>query len=258
MADSKVPALQRVNDILGFIAERGSCLAGEVIDALAIPKSSVYLLLTELEKINMITQDQDGRYRLWLRLIELGEAASASMDIREVARRHLTRLMEKTGLLCHLGIVDGEAAYYVLKIESSSSISVRSREGRKLSLYKSGIGKCLLAWQPKDKRDNLIDGFEFIRSTPTTIIGADALRKELQIIRNRGWGFDNEEDIPNIRCIAAPVFDARRKIVAAISIVGANVQIPDDIIPSLAAEIVGCAQEISKGLGWSGGAPIPA
>lgn len=258
MTDSKVPALQRVNDILGFIAERGSCLAGDVIDALPIPKSSVYLLLAELEKIKMITQDSDGRYRLWLRLIELGECASASMDIREVARRHLTRLMEKTGLLCHLGIMDGEAAYYVLKIESSSSILVRSREGRKLSLYRSGIGKCLLAFQPKEKRDALIDGFVFEQATPTTIMGAGALRKELQLIRSRGWGFDNEEDIPNIRCVAAPVFGARGNIVASISVVGASVQITDDIIPSLAAETTGCARDISKGLGWNGNIPIPA
>lgn len=254
MATSKVPALQRMNEILGFLAGHGSCVAADVAKSLPIPKSSVYLLLDELKSMNYLTQDGEGRYRLWMRLIELGESASEGIDIREVARRHLSALTEQTGLLCHLGIFDGNSAYYVLKIESSSTISVRSREGKVISLYRSGVGKCLLAWLPPEKQDELIAGFDYKRLTPTTITDSEAMRREIETIRTQGWALDDEEDVPSVRCVAAPVFDARGAIVAAISAVGATVQIAADRIPPLSAQVVSSARDISKELGWRGDA----
>ncbi len=91
----------------------------------------------------------------WWRLS--GHALS-KMDLRELARPRLTQLMDTTGLLCHLGIIDNGSAYYILKVESSATISVRSHEGKSLSLYRSGIGKCLLAWQPAAVQQSIIEG----------------------------------------------------------------------------------------------------
>ncbi|UMX54917.1 hypothetical protein MJ524_20120 [Escherichia coli] len=87
---------------------------------------------------------------MWIKkLVELSGHALSKMDLRELARPRLTQLMDTTGLLCHLSIIDNGSAYYILKVESSATISdARSHEGKSLSLYRSGIGKCLLAWQP--------------------------------------------------------------------------------------------------------------
>ena len=80
--------------ILGELEAHGPSLAGELISALGLPKSSTYTLLDAMKQHKLITQDSQGRYRLWLRLLALGQAASASLDRRDVARRHLLRLME--------------------------------------------------------------------------------------------------------------------------------------------------------------------
>lgn len=172
------------------------------------------------------------------------------MDLRELARPRLTQLMDETGLLCHLGIIDHESAYYILKVESSSTISVRSHEGKSLSLYRSGIGKCLLAWQAAAARKAIIEQLIWEQATPTTITRPQQLNDELERIRQRGWSFDNGEDYPDVRCVAAPVFNANNELTAAISVVGTRLQINEENRDYLAGKAIACARDISRLLGW--------
>ena len=145
LESTKVPALTRAIEILNLIGRIGPCSAATIIAELGIPKSTVYLLLGELKKQRFISMDNQDNYCLWTKLVELAGQALSKMDLRELARPRLTRLMDECGLLCHSGIIDQGNAYYILKIESPATISVRSHEGKSLSLYRSGIGKCLLA-----------------------------------------------------------------------------------------------------------------
>ena len=127
---------------------------------------------------------------------------------------------------------------------------MRSHEGKSLSLYRSGIGKCLLAWQPAGVQASIIDELQWERATPTTISNAQQLREELRRIRARGWSFDNGEDYPDVRCVAAPVFNANNDLTAAISVVGTRLQINEDNRDYLAGKAIACAKDISRLLGW--------
>lgn len=237
--------------VLEYLAEHGTASASELIEHSGIPKSTAYLLFKELQALGMISQDDRGNYRLWVRLIALGERAAGQLDIRDTSRPHLEKLMASTGLLCHFGIFDGDAAYYILKVESQGSISVRSYVGKRLSLHRSGVGKCLLAWQPEAVRKAIIAATDFKAVTSTSIVTPEALEKELTQIRRKGWGFDNGEDVSDVRCVAAPVFDAQGSVAGAISVVGASMQMTNDLVPALAEQVVACAKAISKDLGWT-------
>ncbi len=250
MENSKVPALTRAIEILNVIAKYGPCPAAKIISELGIPKSTAYLLLAELKKHRFISTDTRDNYCLWTRLVELSEQALSKMDLRDISRPDLTHLMEETGLLCHLGIMDGDSAYYILKIESSSTISVRSHEGKSLSLYSSGIGKCLLAWQEPTRQKEILSHLSFIRHTATTLNSREKLEHELTCIRRQGWSFDNGEDYIDVRCIAAPIFNARNQLAAAISVVGTRLQINPDNQDFFASKAITCAKNISRKLGW--------
>lgn len=250
LESSKVPALTRAIDILDLIGRIGPCSAATIIEALAIPKSTAYLLLGELKKQRFLRVDTSDNYCLWTRLVELAGHAVGKMDLRELARPRLTQLMDECGLLCHLGIINGENAYYILKIESSSTISVRSHEGKSLSLSRSGIGKCLLAWLPEKAREAIIPALDYQPVTPRTLTTPESLRSELAAIRARGWSFDNGEDYSDVRCVAAPIFNAENQLTAAISVVGTRLQIKDDNRDYLAGKAIACAKDISRLLGW--------
>ncbi|XKM14062.1 IclR family transcriptional regulator [Orbaceae bacterium ac157xtp] len=249
--ETKVPALYRTINILNYIAQKGKCTASEIIDTLALPKSSVYLLLDELKNYKFIKQDENGYYILWIKLVELGELASNQIDIREIARKHLAKLTNETGMLSHLGILENETAYYILKFESYSTISVRSYVGKQVSLYRSSVGKCLLALQPQEKIDAIIEKINFERKTATTLMDKTSLLNELNKIRSQGWAFDDEEDYINVRCVAAPIFDSNNKITAAISAVGTTFQVTDESLPEIVNTVKKCALDISKELGYS-------
>lgn len=176
--------------------------------------------------------------------------ALSKMDLRELARPRLTQLMDTTGLLCHLGIIDNGSAYYILKVESSATISVRSHEGKSLSLYRSGIGKCLLAWQPEAVQKSIIEELVWEQMTPTTITHPQRLYEELARIRRQGWSYDNGEDYADVRCVAAPVFNANNELTAAISVVGTRLQINEEYRDYLAGKAIACARDISRLLGW--------
>ncbi len=250
LESSKVPALTRAIQILNLIARIGPCNAATIIEHTGIPKSTVYLILGELKKERFLRIDSQDNFCLWTKLVELSGHALSKMDLREVARPRLSRLMDETGLLCHLGIIDGENAYYILKIESPSTISVRSHEGKSLSLYRSGIGKCLLAWQPAAIRDDIIQHLAWKKQTPTTITHPQQLQDELNRIRACGWSYDEGEDYPDVRCVAAPVFNARDELTAAISVVGTSLQIHEENRDYLAGKAIACAKDISRLLGW--------
>lgn len=250
LESSKVPALTRAIEILNLIARIGPCNAATIIEKTGIPKSTAYLILGELRKARFLRNDHQDNFCLWTKLVELSGQALSRMDLREIARPRLTRFMEETGLLCHLGIIDSANAYYILKIESPSTISVRSHEGKSLSLYRSGIGKCLLAWQSPAVQEEIIRELVWEAPTSSTITTPQQLRDELIRIRSQGWSYDNGEDYPDVRCVAAPVFDARNELTAAISVVGTRLQINEENRDYLAGKAITCAKDISRLLGW--------
>lgn len=196
LESSKVPALTRAIDILNLIARIGPCSAATIIDTLGIPKSTAYLLLNELRRQRFLSLDHQENFCLWTRLVELSGHALSKMDLRELARPRLTQLMDTTGLLCHLGIIDNGSAYYILKVESSATISVRSHEGKSLSLYRSGIGKCLLAWQPAAVQQSIIEGLVWEQATPTTITHPQQLHEELRVFAVRAGAMTTAKITP--------------------------------------------------------------
>lgn len=246
---TKMPAIARMMSILSHLEKNGASTPASLIADLGLPKSTLYVLLEEMCHFNLIGRDDKGRYRLWMRLIELGHNASTQYAIRDVGRPFLERLARDANLLCHLGILGGEKAFYILKVESPGSISVRSREGKELSLNRSSMGKCLLAWQQDGHIEYLVNAQDYTPVTRRTITDKNELLAQLSIIRERGWALDDEEDVENIRCVAAPVFGVNNEICGAISAVGASFQIPDERIVDLAEMVKACARDLSLRLG---------
>lgn len=84
----------------------------------------------------------------------------------------------------------------------------------------------------------------------TTITHPQQLHEELARIRRQGWSYDNGEDYADVRCVAAPVFNANNELTAAISVVGTRLQINEEYRDYLAGKAIACARDISRLLGW--------
>ena len=225
-----VPALDKTVKVCNYLFNSPGATFSQIQQALSLPKSSTSSLLNALVEHHLLRQES-GRFFLGLKLYEWGNRSLEQFDIRNIAQPVLETLRDQTNLTCHLGILDEVAPIYVLKLENTQPIGIRSWVGKKLPLHSSGVGKALCAWLPQSKIDELMPGEQLPRFTDTTITSKAELMKQFSIIRERGWAYDNAEDSPGIYCIAAPVFNRHHEVVAAVSISGVELQMPQERIP---------------------------
>ena len=247
---TQVPALDKTMRICAYLGEAGRASFSQIQQALDLPKSSTHTLLGALVMHGLLRQDHDGKYWLGLRWYELGNQAVASFDIKREAMPILYELREKTHLTCHLGVLQEREAIYLAKLESPQSVIVKSWEGRRVQLHCSALGKALLAWKDDAELDLIFPQESlpiYNASTPAT---RSELKKLLAQTRERGWAIDNGEEVPEVRCIAAPVRDARGVVMAAISVSGVGFQIPDSRLDELAILVRAAGIALSRLLGF--------
>jgi IclR family KDG regulon transcriptional repressor len=249
-AKTRAPAIDRCVSIMEYLQANPPATVSEIAKATGIPLSSMYVLSDSMRAHGLVRMDDNGRLHLWMKLISLGRSAADQMDISDLVRPALLSLMDAVDCLAvHYGIMSGSEAYYVIKIERPGcGMQIRSREGMSISLVHAGLGKCLLAFQPDETRERIIDSLDFTKATPTSIGTPDELRKELASIRLRKWAFDNSEGESGIRCVAVPVFDKTGKLLGAISIVGTVTAFTDDKIQGIVALSKECSQSITSSL----------
>lgn len=188
---------------------------GELASELGIHKSTTLRLLQVLEKYGYVRRDGEAPvFSLGLHIVELSSWILEGLDARQVARPHLERLARATGETVHLAIRDGAQVVYLDKVESIHPVRMYSRVGSHAPAHCTGVGKVLLAFTDRADWPDM----SLTRFTSQTITEFDDLATVADEILRRGWGRDEREHEDSIRCIAAPVFDASRSVVAAISV----------------------------------------
>jgi DNA-binding IclR family transcriptional regulator len=243
--DSMVPALVRGFAILDLIGKNPGLDFTAIHTRLRLPKSSAHNLLTTLSQLGVIRIQPDRGFVLGLKLTELGNFAAAQRFSEAEFLPLLRSLAAELRLTCHLGVMEGREAVYLSKVECDHPIQVNSWVGKRFSLHCSALGKVLLAWLPETELARNLAQIIWTPNTRHTIVDAGAMRAHLQQVRARGWATDDEENVPNIRCVAAPVFDRNSTVVAAISAVGTILEVEKGQFEILAPRLIEVANEIS-------------
>lgn len=247
---NNVPAVERAFRVLELIAQstHGFSLS-EISRRLSLPKSSVHLIVTTLERQGYLQKHLlTGHYLFGLKLFSLSRAALQGLELRDVARPFLQALMKRTGLTVHMGILEGNEAVIVEKIEAPGSLKVASWVGRRMDVNCTGIGKTLIAFLPEAEFDLLFKPGSLPRHNENTIVSIAGIKREIARIRQQGFALDDEEDELGVRCIGAPLLDNQGHVLAAISVVGALNQIPLERVEQLGATLRQTADEIAARL----------
>src|SRR5882672_814300 len=184
---------------------------------LGLAKSTVHRLASTLLDQGMLEQNAgDGKYRLGLALFELGTLVRRKMDFTMEARPFLRTLLEKTGETVHC----------------------------------TAVGKTLLAFQPEGEIERIV-ARGLPASTPSTIVDAKALQRELAAVRTRNYAVDDEESEVGLRSIAAPIRNDAGSVIAAISIAGPVHRMTRRTLLGWVRELVEAGDAVSQRLGWS-------
>jgi len=217
----------------------------------AINKSTAYRFLAHLEHEGYVFRDASGAYAIGVRLARLASGMSYQTTLRKISRPVLQQLWRATGETVNLAVMDGREVLYLDVMESTHTFRLVSQVGIRRPLYCTALGKAMLAFIPEQELDYFFSGMSFERFTPHTIKNAQQLRKELALIRQRGFSIDNEEAYFGARCISAPVFDSSGKIAAGVSVSGPTTRVTREKVPAFAAAAKNAAAAVSKSLGYS-------
>ncbi|MGH9768392.1 MAG: IclR family transcriptional regulator [Blastocatellia bacterium] len=253
----QVQVLDRALGILDLLADESPELGpSEVSERTGLHKSTVHRLLQVLERHRLIEKKaQNGKYRLGLKLFELGSKAVAQLDLRERARSYLERLVIETGETAHICVLDGNQMLSIANVESPRTLRTPSTVGRRTPLHCTSVGKALLAFLPEDEQDELIKKLELTAYTRHTHTKPAQLKADLKLILQRGYAMDDEEIEEGLRCIGAPVMDYSGRVVAAMSIAGPAFRLTEARIPAVARSVVKAANELSIELGYKEAQP---
>jgi DNA-binding IclR family transcriptional regulator len=223
----------------------------ELAQQMQWPKGTVHGLLSTLRDYHYIEQSTEtGRYRLGVRLFELGALAASRWDARAAAKPQMLQLNALLGETVHLATEDQGEVLYLEKIDSSHLLRIVSEVGIRLPMHCSGLGKVLLAYKTSAELRWIVSQRGLPPLTPHTITSLSLLERELAEIRRNGYGFDNGEVMEGLRCVAAPIRDANSRVRYAISVSGLASNIQGDRLEKIIAAVLEAARLISAGLGY--------
>lgn len=232
----------------------GELGVSELSRRLGLGKSNIHRVLTTLVAEGLLVHDPQTRtYRLSLVLCELGEVAKANVNLHTAATPILEELRNTTGETVQVAVLDGTEVVYVERLESSHTLRLFTQIGRRMPAHATSTGKLLLAFLPDEEREAFFDARTLEARTPYTITDHDALREELQRIRQRGWSENAQESEVGVASVGFPIRDASGRVVAAVSIAGPVMRLDGDSLRRFADVGVEGAKAISRRLGWTEG-----
>ena len=191
--------------------------------------------------------ENTSSYRLGLKTFQLGQIYSKSIEIREIAHPLIMKLSDEFGQIAHLVVRDVINAVYVDKVGERDSFRIRSRVGMRAEDFCSAVSQTILTCLPEDELRKMLET-PLKRFTANTITDPEEYLGSISNARENGYALDDECLEAGLCCVAAPVYDHNRRVVAAISMSGNSDFMHsrlDDVIKAVKA----CAAEVTTLLG---------
>ena len=238
------PVVSRVLHLLGaFTTARPAMTLTELSRHAKVPLSTAHRMVNQLVDWGALERDEDGYYRIGLRLWELAALAPRGPGLRERALPYLEDLSQVTRENVQLAVREGSAIVFVEHIAGSSAVPVFTRVGGRFPTTATGVGLVLLAHAPVEIQDEVL-ACPCERYTPHTVTNPQVLRRMLADVRTKGFGISDRQLSLDTLSVAAPVYDDRKRVVAAVSLVVRHGISPQLLVPPLLTS----ARAISRAL----------
>jgi DNA-binding IclR family transcriptional regulator len=216
MAQSVTARVLRV--LAAFSAERPELMLTEIGRRAELPLTTAHRIVGELTEWGALERAADGRYRIGLRLWEVGALAPRGLGLRESAMPFLEDLYAVTKQNVQLAVLDGSEVVYLERLSGRGAVHVFTRVGGRLPLHATGVGLVLLAFATPELQEQVLAS-PLKRYTSRTICHPDELRRALAEVRRTGVAVSEGQIELVSLSVAAPVRGPRGDVVAALSVV---------------------------------------
>ena len=247
MEDVKVKSLYKAIKLLDYFTtenpERGIT---ELADLSGMYKSSVHNTVTTFEKCGILQKNvKNNKYRLGLKILQLNYNLCTSDDLRNIVQPYMERVSNFGNECVYLAVPSGYEVIYLNAHYPAGITPGRSIIGVKAPMYCTGVGKAMLAFLSEEILDQVVaNGFD--KFTSNTISDIVTLKKELELIRERGYAIDNMEHEYGIKCVAVPIRNIRGEIVAGLSTSGPSLRFSNQKLNEYANLLTSMSLELGK------------
>jgi len=246
-----VPIIDRTIALLEFLQRTpdGASLS-DIGRAIDVPKNTVYRMLNSLVAHGYLRRDDDSmRFRLSRKFALLGSASGQDQSLIEEALGPMRRLRDDLRETVVLSILDDQEGIVLEEVQGLHPFRFVCDPGTRQALHTSASTKSILAFLPTEDCETALRRVVFEAHTARTITHREAFMRELQRVRLEGFARDEAEALDGVHCLAAPIFDRRRRPIAAVTVTGPAERMPASQFATLGARIKTCAVEISERLG---------
>jgi len=251
-------AVRRAVSVLKvFTASRPELGLSAVARAAGLNKTTAFRLLSALEGEGLVQRAREGEaYRLGPELAALGLRALGATDLLFAAQAELTALAEATQETSSLHVLVGREVMILEEAFGGRVLAAAHEEGTRWPAHATSTGKVLLAFLPEEQRQELLR-LPLPRVTPKTLCDPEALRRELQRVRARGYATSVEELEPGFVAVGAPVWGVDGDVVAALSVAGPSTRLTARRLTEIARLLSAAASRVSERLGVREGKAKP-
>jgi IclR family KDG regulon transcriptional repressor len=247
-------SLQKALRILVHLGQNGPEMGvTEIASSMNLNKTTVYRLLNAMAKFDFVEQNTENeRYRLGLKLHELGLKALESRTLQREAHRFLLEMSRRSRETVSLAVHSPGAVICLDRMKSPKTlISLGTEIGGRFPAHCTAIGKAVLAFLPDDEIDAILRSNGMPRFTPSTLTRPADLKADLRRIRQRGYSFDNQELERGLNGVAAPVRTTQDRVIAAVGIAGPTLRFRGRELREKIALVREIAGKLSASLGRS-------
>jgi IclR family acetate operon transcriptional repressor len=191
-----IAVLVKAFDLLDAIADMREPTLTELSDATGQSRPTTLRILSNLVARGYADRDRDGRYRLGVKLLQLGGRAAAGIDLRTIARPVLDELHGELQETINLAIPSEQSIVYIDILESARDLRMAASVGMRDAFHSSALGKAILSRYPESMVASAVGPEPLTQKTGKTLQTLAALTTELQFVRKRGYAVDDEENEP--------------------------------------------------------------
>lgn len=220
---SGAKTLERGLGLLDHVAN-GITRLDDIARAAGLSRSSTHRMLTTLVNTGFLVLDVDHRYRLGIKLLQLGSHAQASIDVSREIQTALEAVSARTHDATHLGVLVDYDILYLAKAGGHRGIEMMSRPGIRLRAQNTAMGKVLLATLSDEEAARRFDAAA--AATPNSARSREDFLAGLARTRKRGFAVENQENELGVTCVAVGVPDRDGRVAAAISVSAPSVHMP--------------------------------
>ncbi|MBE0010415.1 MULTISPECIES: IclR family transcriptional regulator [unclassified Arthrobacter] len=245
-AGGGVQSVERVFELLELITDAGGEVSlSELSSSTDLPLPTIHRLLRTLVTKGYARQLPNRRYALGPRLIRLGEGANKQLGA--LARPQLKHLVDSLGETSNMAVLDSDMVIYIAQVPSPHSMRMFTEVGRRAHTHDTGVGKAILAQLSNDAVRSIVARAGMPTPTEKSLKTIDELLAELDLIRERGYSIDEQEQELGVRCFAMAVPNAPTP--SAISVSGPVSRVDEHFaekaVPLLREAVRSIAEELN-------------